>query len=449
MTIPGVTTSTRRCLFGLSGRSSCVSFTSVGARAVILSAACGSRSSRARGSGRAVAARPMQSERGLEGEHPERRLVDALLIEVPSLQRRLDGGDIGFGIVREQDRRRSRPEAPRGIASSRADHAPKPAIPVASETIRPLKPRRFLSSSTFSMPLNEAGRNASMPASGIERAHESGKCDMRGHHAHHAGLDRRAVEFAERRLPFVERERIDGGDEMLVAIVEALARPVLHGRGDAVRLKHLDLLQGMTLDRRDVAAEAARSDDGASERVAMSRTGVNDQLMPAAAASSAMMRLTSAVASTSSTAASPSGLMHRCPDAHPAAFEIGGDRRGNRRGGDKLRDIPDLRVGIGPEDARHSTRLELQQSFEAGRSRPERRTKSCASRSSGDSRAKVFSTQSSAALSSLNGVVAKLLGTMLCRSPPSLFVWLFDLLAPEIGNSAQQKSGRLRLRSRN
>ena len=84
---------------------------------------------------------------------------------------------------------------------------------------------------------------------------------------------------------------------------------------------------------------------------------MNDQLMPAAAPSSAMIRLTSAVASTSFDRRKPERVEDRCAEAHPAAFEIGGDGRRDRRSGDKLIDVLDLRVGVLPEDRSQSAGL--------------------------------------------------------------------------------------------
>ena len=125
---------------------------------------------------------------------------------------------------------------------------------------------------------------------------------------HHAGLDGLAIEPAEGLLPFLHRERIDGGDQVLVAVVIAFAGPVLDRRGDALRLERGDLRQRVALDHVDVAAVAAGGDDGAAE----GGVDVDDRGKAPVEADgmglAAMMVADGVVASTSSTAASASGL---------------------------------------------------------------------------------------------------------------------------------------------
>ena len=127
-------------------------------------------------------------------------------------------------------------------------------------------------------------------------------------------LDRRAIEAAECALPLLKGLRIDGSYKVLVAIVVTLAWPMLSRGGNAVLLKHLELNQCVALDRIDVTAEAARGDNGAAERgidVEYRREG------PVDAGGSpllAMMRLISAVASMSSTAARPRGFSTWVPN---------------------------------------------------------------------------------------------------------------------------------------
>ena len=89
---------------------------------------------------------------------------------------------------------------------------------------------------------------------------------MRRHHAQRPGLDRRAIEPPEISFPLLHAEWVDRRHQMLVAVVEAFARPVLDRRRNAMRLEHLDLLERVPLDRRHIAAETARRHDGAAER---------------------------------------------------------------------------------------------------------------------------------------------------------------------------------------
>jgi hypothetical protein len=80
-----------------------------------------------------------------------------------------------------------------------------------------------------------------------------------------AGPDRVAVQRTEDRMPLLERQRIDGGQQVLIARIEALARPVLDRRSHAEGLDDVDV-QGAELPHPVRArTERARTHDRAAE----------------------------------------------------------------------------------------------------------------------------------------------------------------------------------------
>ena len=93
--------------------------------------------------------------------------------------------------------RRSHWRSPRAASGCAVAHAPSPAMPVASETISPLKPSYFAQQSLVEQPA-ERRRPVGFDARiRIGRAHERRQRDMRRHHAHRAGRDGGAIEPAE------------------------------------------------------------------------------------------------------------------------------------------------------------------------------------------------------------------------------------------------------------
>ena len=65
--------------------------------------------------------------------------------------------------------------------------------------------------------------------------------DMPGHDAHHAGIDHCLPDFAVEFHPLIERQRIDAGDHVLVAVVHAVSGKMLAAcRHQPVLLQALD-----------------------------------------------------------------------------------------------------------------------------------------------------------------------------------------------------------------
>ena len=89
-----------------------------------------------------------------------------------------------------------------------------------------------------------------------------GQGDMGGHDGQHARVDRRAVKGTVGGVPIVQRQGVDRGDKVLVAVVVAFAGPVLDRCGDAIGLQARDMGQGVGADAGGVGPQAARRHDG-------------------------------------------------------------------------------------------------------------------------------------------------------------------------------------------
>ena len=89
---------------------------------------------------------------------------------------------------------------------------------------------------------------------------------MRRHDRQGACVDTSLIKLAECLVPFGHRQRIYGGDKMLVAVVIAFAQPMFQCRGDAVVLKCLDLSEGMAFDPVGIVAKSRRFRTAVSPR---------------------------------------------------------------------------------------------------------------------------------------------------------------------------------------
>ncbi len=151
----------------------------------------------------------------------------------------------------------------------------------------------------------------------------------------------------------------------------------------------------------------------------MSRTGVKLQLMPMARASSAMMRLTSAVTSRSSMAASASGLGISTPAARLMRLPSRSAEIRSGAGAPALRPAISARSASASGPACRVTppgRKSRMRASCSGSAPRDNRLNSCRSFSSGVSAAKRCSTQASACGSRLNGARARWSRRM--RGPP-------------------------------
>ena len=179
---------------------------------------------------------------------------------------------------------------------------------VASETISPLKPSRWRSRVMFRCPLSDAGRNASTPASGSSERTKAGNAMWADMTLSTPAAIARGR--GGRRSPPSRRDR--GG---LMVVTRCWSRSSKPSPGQcltraatpcawntSICFRACRSMVATSLPKPRVATMALR------KAALMSMTGVNDQLIPTATASSAMMRLISAVASRSSTAARASGF---------------------------------------------------------------------------------------------------------------------------------------------
>ncbi len=176
-----------------------MSFTSVGARRVIASAAArfalvrsfARRSALVRRSG---LCRPCEC---FQRQHAHHRVFEPRLRNCAVFHRLPHPGDVGGRIRRKKDHVAALAMIS-GIVWSYDAHAFSPPIGVASEMMRPLNPSSSRRSLWVSTLLTDAGRNASMPASGSIGAHVGREGDVCRHHRLDGRLDRRGVNPPER-----------------------------------------------------------------------------------------------------------------------------------------------------------------------------------------------------------------------------------------------------------
>ena len=206
----------------------------------------------------------VQPEPSLEPQHAAQGILEPLPWDLAAFDRGMDAGDVGIRHPGEQDHvpaalddlHLALPRIDPGcqarhLGGIRDDDAVE-AQPLAQQfTIERAAERR---------------RSVGLePGLRVQFSDEGRQRDMARHDRQDAGADRAAIEPPERLFPLLHGQRIDRRQQMLIAIVEAFARPMLGGGGETRPLQLLDVGEGVTLDAIDVAAEAARGDDGAAE----------------------------------------------------------------------------------------------------------------------------------------------------------------------------------------
>ena len=210
------------------------------------------------------------------------------------------------------------------------------------------------------------------PGLWVQRADERRERDVARHHAQHPGIDGAPVQGAKGGVPLVQTQRVDGGDQVLVAVVKALARPVFGSGGHAVALEHLDLFERMTGDGLHIAAKAARCDNRAA------KGGVDVQYWrerPVDAAGAGFLGHDSADISgglqvVHSSQTQRVGHLGAKGQAQVAAFQVGRDQWWHGTGCLQRGDVCQLRLRIGSEDGCDATGLKLLDAGEFGSPHP-------------------------------------------------------------------------------